>query len=242
EASDYAVEELALAVEESEQVFSQMAQEREDVAGRLNELQSALQQIDQRAQAVEADEASLASLADMHQAARQYMQIRCAAVLLQHQIERHRAKHQNPILKAASVFFRQLTCAEFDGLSVVYDDADRALIVGVRANSDVPVQVEQMSGGTRDQLFLALRLAYLESRMQQHPPMPLIVDDILIEFDNDRSAAALQLLAEFSSQTQVIFFTHHHHLIDVATRAGVQPFQLTYLEPPSAQRRHSRPA
>jgi len=44
------------------------------------------------------------------------------------------------------------------------------------------------------------------------------VDDILVQFDDARAAAALQALADVSDRTQVVFFTHHEHLIDVARR------------------------
>ena len=49
--------------------------------------------------------------------------------------------------------------------------------------------------------------------------LPLILDDILIKFDDARSLAALELLAELSKQTQVIFFTHHQHLVGLAESA-----------------------
>jgi len=73
-----------------------------------------------------------------------------------------------------------------------------------------------MSDGTADQLYLALRLAGIEHYLDGNEPMPFIVDDILIKFDNRRAAAALQALAEISAKTQVIFFTHHRHLVELA--------------------------
>jgi uncharacterized protein YhaN len=48
--------------------------------------------------------------------------------------------------------------------------------------------------------------------------MPFIVDDILVTFDDARATAALELLAELSSKTQVIFFTHHHRLVELAEK------------------------
>jgi uncharacterized protein YhaN len=48
--------------------------------------------------------------------------------------------------------------------------------------------------------------------------MPFIVDDILIKFDNARATAALKALAELSARTQVVFFTHHRHLMELAER------------------------
>ena len=72
-----------------------------------------------------------------------------------------------------------------------------------------------MSDGTTDQLYLALRLASLETYLKNNEPMPFIVDDILIRFDDKRATAALQVLAELSTKTQVIFFTHHQHLVEL---------------------------
>ncbi len=73
-----------------------------------------------------------------------------------------------------------------------------------------------MSSGTRDQLYLALRLAALEKYMKSSEPMPFIVDDILIHFDDDRSKATLAVLAELTKKTQVILFTHHSRVVEQA--------------------------
>ncbi len=46
--------------------------------------------------------------------------------------------------------------------------------------------------------------------------MPFIVDDILVNFDDQRVAATLGTLAELSKKTQVLFFTHHERLVELA--------------------------
>jgi uncharacterized protein YhaN len=43
-----------------------------------------------------------------------------------------------------------------------------------------------------------------------------VVDDILVNFDDDRSRAALELLGELAGKTQVLFFTHHRRLAELA--------------------------
>jgi len=78
------------------------------------------------------------------------------------------------------------------------------------------VYVEGMSSGTRDQLYLALRLASLEKYMESAEPMPFIVDDVLVDFDDSRSQAALNALAELAEKTQVILFTHHAQVVEQA--------------------------
>jgi uncharacterized protein YhaN len=48
--------------------------------------------------------------------------------------------------------------------------------------------------------------------------MPFVVDDILIRFDDDRSKAAIEILSELSRKTQVLFFTHHTRMLELAKK------------------------
>jgi uncharacterized protein YhaN len=73
-----------------------------------------------------------------------------------------------------------------------------------------------MSTGTRDQLYLALRLATLDQDLAGSEPLPFVVDDILIQFDDRRAQATLEALADFSARTQVILFTHHARVVEQA--------------------------
>jgi uncharacterized protein YhaN len=76
-----------------------------------------------------------------------------------------------------------------------------------------------MSDGARDQLFFALRLAYIEDHSGRVGQCPVILDDVLMAFDNERAAAALRVLSELSKKTQVLLFTHHAHHIELARQA-----------------------
>jgi uncharacterized protein YhaN len=75
------------------------------------------------------------------------------------------------------------------------------------------VGISGLSDGTRDQLYLALRLAALELHLAQATPLPFIADDLFINYDDARSQAGLEALAGLSEQTQVIFLSHHDHLV-----------------------------
>jgi uncharacterized protein YhaN len=50
--------------------------------------------------------------------------------------------------------------------------------------------------------------------------MPFIVDDVLLSFDDERAASALSVLKEMSAKTQIVFFTHHRHLVELAKDAA----------------------
>jgi uncharacterized protein YhaN len=109
-----------------------------------------------------------------------------------------------------------MTLGSFEGLRLEFDEKNDAVLVGVRPGGREVVHVSGMSDGTADQLYLAIRLASLEAYLKNNEPLPFIVDDILVQFDDRRAEATLEALLELSRETQVIFFTHHDHLVDMA--------------------------
>jgi uncharacterized protein YhaN len=191
----------------------------EEEKSRLNqtigEQRIELSMMDGSARAVELAEDAQTILAKLETDVERYAHLRLASTVLAHAIERYREKHQGPILKRTNELFAHLTLNSFEGVRADFDDHDNPVLVGVRMG-DEEVRVEGMSDGTADQLYLALRLASLETYLKNNEPMPFIVDDIMIRFDDKRATAALQVLAELSTKTQVIFFTHHQHLVELA--------------------------
>ena len=152
----------------------------------------------------------------------QYVRLKTASFVLRKAVERYRDRNQGPVLEAAGRLFAQLTCESFTGLRVENED-DASALVGVRPTGQT-VPLTGMSDGTLDQLYLALRIASLEHYFAAHEPAPFIVDDVLLNFDDARASAALSALNSLSAKTQIIFFTHHRRLVELAetcTRARV---------------------
>jgi uncharacterized protein YhaN len=154
--------------------------------------------------------------ADALEAVEQYIRLQLARIVLRGAVEQYREKTQGDMLKRSSELFSLLTGASFSGLKLDWDDADNVALVGVRAHTSENVVLRGMSDGTRDQLYLALRLASMELYARDHGPIPFILDDILVKFDNARAIAAIRALAELARHTQVLLFTHHKHLVDLA--------------------------
>ncbi|MGB3446422.1 MAG: chromosome segregation protein SMC, partial [Xanthobacteraceae bacterium] len=124
-----------------------------------------------------------------------------------------RARMQDPMIVRAGELFAAASNTAFAGLVVDYGDDDQPELKARRAN-DERVAIAGLSEGTRDQLFLSLRLALLEQRAAE--PMPFIGDDLLTSFDEARTLATLRLLAAGGAHRQIILFTHHRHVIDLA--------------------------
>ncbi|MEO8269772.1 MAG: hypothetical protein ABI557_08630, partial [Aureliella sp.] len=201
---------------QAQQRLAELNEQRDSVIGQIRAAEIELQKFDGSSRAAEANAQCESIAAQLEDELQSLAVRRVAAVVLKAAIERPREKTQGPILGRASQIFQQITLGQFSGLQAEYNEKGEPVLAGLR--NSTRVLVEGMSDGTCDQLYLALRLASLEAWLSHHEPIPLIVDDILMNFDDARSVATLQVLANLSHRTQVIFFTHHQHLVDLARR------------------------
>jgi uncharacterized protein YhaN len=207
-----------------------LPQQRAELAAELHRLQAErdatlqaeqsardeLRRIDGGSLAAEkAAEAELA-LAELERHVRDFAVLKTSATLLHASIQRYRERAQGPIVARASAAFAALTNGSFCALRTDFDDDGQPVLLGVRPDGGPALPVSAMSEGACDQLYLALRIATLEHWLLQHEPVPFIVDDVLLSFDDQRAAAALRELAQLAERTQILFFTHHQHLVDLA--------------------------
>ena len=154
------------------------------------------------------------ALAEIREVSERYVRMRASALLLQWAIDRYRQEKQAPLLQRAGELFATMTGGSFKGLRVGYDETDQAHLTGLRPSGEV-VRVAGMSSGTEDQLYLALRVASIEDYLDRADALPFVADDLFLNFDNDRAKAGFTVLGELSRKTQVLFFTHHLHLLDI---------------------------
>ena len=152
---------------------------------------------------------------ELARASRDWAVLKLGSLLLGRAIERHREAAHNPLMERAGSLFARLTSGAFTGLGSLYDEADMPLLVA-RRPAGAGLTLEALSEGTRDQLYLALRLAYVESYAARLEPPPFIADDIFVTFDDERSANGLEALAEIGEGLQCILFTHHRRIAELA--------------------------
>lgn len=144
---------------------------------------------------------------------REYIPLRLASLALTRASRRYRDEHHAPVLTRASNLFQRITGGRYSAIRLADND-----LYAVRSDTTTESVLQRyMSEGTRDQIYLALRLASLEHAHEQGAePLPLILDDGLVQFDDSRTAAMLEVLAEISSGMQVILFTHHRSVLEAA--------------------------
>ena len=180
-----------------------------------SQARDAFQEIDGNDAAARAEATRQEALAEIREVSERYVRVRTSAMLLQWGIDRYRREKQAPLLERAGEIFAKVTGDSFKDLQVDYEENDHAHLTGLRPNGEV-VRVSGMSSGTADQLYLALRIASIEEYLGRANALPFVADDLFINFDNDRAGAGFEMLGELSRKTQVLFFTHHLHLLEIA--------------------------
>ena len=115
-------------------------------------------------------------------------------------------KEQQPeVIKNSSAYFGKITRDRYKRISVSLDE--KAVVVF--DSSEASKKIEQLSRGTKEQLLISLRLGFIEEYEKQAEPLPIIVDEVLVNFDPYRARQTAEILREFGKDRQVLIFTCH---------------------------------
>ena len=128
--------------------------------------------------------------------------------------------HQPPVLRDASHWLARLTDGRHTAITTTIDEAR----LEVHDRDGAVWSPERLSRGTREQVFLALRLALVRDLQRHGVPLPLVMDDALVNFDDERARAAARVLVEFVSdqpgERQMLVFTCHAHVAAIFAEAN----------------------
>ena len=205
---DAKIEQLNSRREECEGERNMVAQE----IGGLRAQKNSINDSDEAA--FEAERAQLI-LSEIGNHSDEYVRLTLAKYLLEQEISDYRSKNQGPILNRASEIFSRITIGRYAGIETDIDDKNQ-LIILAKTSSGKSLDVKALSTGTRDQLYLSLRLAGLENYATGTRNLPLLLDDLFVHFDDARTKAGLAIIEEMCSKLQVILFTHHGQVVDQA--------------------------
>ncbi len=145
---------------------------------------------------------------------RQWLVHRSAEHLIAEARRRFEEERQPEVVRSASEFLQTFTQGRYTRIIAELEDAG-ALAILHQSGERVPTQA--LSRGTAEQLYLALRLGYITATRAGAEALPVVMDDILVNFDSARRAAATEAIAQFANRTQVLYFTCHP---DTASQFG----------------------
>ncbi|MCA9263432.1 MAG: AAA family ATPase [Planctomycetales bacterium] len=150
-----------------------------------------------------------------------------AESLLERSIDRFEQQHQSEIVTGTRHFLATMTGDRYTDIKAHWSTDELPRIYDQHEGTwKIP---GQLSRGTREQLYLAIRLAYIRHYCQNTESLPLVMDDVTVNFDQTRLRHTLSALLELSQDIQVLFLTCRHNTLeqlhDIAPE--LEPLRLT---------------
>ncbi|NEW08659.1 AAA family ATPase [Paenibacillus sp. SYP-B3998] len=176
------------------------------LTGEIEKLELGFEHADQLLQA-EAFKASIKKQVD------QYAIASFATQLLRKARDVYERERQPGVLLKASSYFEKMTNGKWVQIRAPFGEQR---LVAIRANGQ-SLDTNSLSRGTAEQLYLSMRFALVEEYAGK-AILPLVMDDILVNFDEERMESCLRVIADVSSRHQVLLFTCHSHVRDAASR------------------------
>lgn len=163
--------------------------------------------------AAKLDEQRRTLLLEIEDKSKQYLRLRFGISAAEQALRLYRDQHRSSMMAQASEAFKAISQGSYRQLTT-QTDKDSEILIAVAADGSSKT-ADELSKGTRFQLYLALRIAgYYEFVAQR--PMPFIADDIMETFDDDRARETFRIFTQMADKGQVIYLTHHQHLCEIA--------------------------
>ncbi|MFC5529179.1 AAA family ATPase [Cohnella yongneupensis] len=119
-------------------------------------------------------------------------------------------ERQPEVLRRSSGYFRQMTGGAYDRIVA---PGDRSALLAVTPNRHL-LDSAFLSRGTQEQLYLSMRFALCDAASSEHP-LPLLLDDLFVHFDEKRLRNTLPVIGEMATRRQMILFTCHRHVAEM---------------------------
>jgi uncharacterized protein YhaN len=146
-----------------------------------------------------------AAQSELEAAAEDYAVRALASRLLELTTEEYERTRQPEVIRIAGEVLERITSGRYTRVAVPSSGQE---IKVLDASSNAKTTAE-LSRGTQEQLYLALRIALIRQLGDVGSGLPVLMDDILVNFDPERRAGAARAVVDLAAERQVVFFTCH---------------------------------
>jgi len=178
--------------------------------GMLDERITTMERSEERARALARQEKVLAKL---DAATEQWAVVTLCRAMLDETRRIYETERQPEVLRHASVFFAVMTEGRYLRVFMPLDGAE----IQVERDDGTRLAPQMLSRGTAEQLYLCMRLALVREYANHVEPLPVVFDDIFVNFDPERTRSSIKAVRDLSTTHQVLLFTCHPHLVDIVS-------------------------
>lgn len=205
---------LIILDQEIKELSQKQSAESEELGG-LRERISSLLDVDEMFDLQNKREALKSKLASEYQ---EWVISKVILAILNKEKQEYEKEKQPSVIKYSSSIFSQLTAGEYERISISLTDDD----VKIHTVEGKIRDIDSLSRGTKEQLLLALRMGFIQAYEDKNEPLPIVLDDVMVNFDNYRSASFANILSDFTKDRQALVFTCHKHVRDLFTEQGAK--------------------
>jgi uncharacterized protein YhaN len=150
--------------------------------------------------------------------ARDWVVAQIALFVLEKAISKYENTRQPEVIKATQNIFANITGHAYPVIIKSAETNEIKIQDAARRSK----RVVEMSRGTREQLYFAMRLGLITVYEAEREPMPIVMDDILVNFDDDRGPSAIKELVKFAEDRQIIILTCHNNTLHLYRSVGAK--------------------
>lgn len=196
----------------------------EEESAKLGELQRTQGAIDNEIFRLAGDDSMTSALqkkekieAELKSALEEWLTLMYTEELLTRAQTIYESGRQPQIMKMANEFLKDMTMGKYS-----LHMADNGKDIFIEDSTHAVKNEKIWSSGTGDQVFLAIRLAMALSFGEQIEPLPIVLDDIFVRFDEKRQRETLRFLMELGKKQQIFLFTCHERTMHIAEEVGYE--------------------
>jgi len=204
-------EALVRARMDSRQSLELLVRSHQDASNRLREIASS-------DEVATLEQKRLTLEHDLEEVLKSWTVLGCARLLLERTLRRHEQERQPAVLARAAERFAKVTEGRYTSVLPSIGEEGTREAIRVVSSSGAELDASALSRGSIEQLYLCLRIGLAENFAERAEALPLILDDVLVNFDPARASSIAEVLAETAEHHQVLFFTCHPHLSELVQR------------------------
>lgn len=144
-------------------------------------------------------------LQEVHEKSRKWAALQIAQTMMKKAIEQYQKERQPDVIKNSQDYFQTMTLGKYQRIYTPLDESGIHVVDETHSEKEL----DELSRGTAEQLYLSLRLGFIKELSKRSESIPVVFDEILVDFDPQRAQATAQMIKQLSSQNQVLFFTCH---------------------------------
>ena len=130
--------------------------------------------------------------------------------------KQYEKERQPSVIRAAEKMFTHTTQGRYTRIFKPMESDDIFIV----DESERAKGILEMSRGTREQLYLAMRFGLIEEYEVRSEPLPIIMDDVFVNFDDDRNDQMINHVQQFAKSRQVIVLTCHKRTLEAYSAKG----------------------